>query len=78
MDYQLVKFQCCRLSLASFIDRLRKNNHDIIMTLFDVVGIGKKFCATKYKFITPASFKSLSWSGSYFMEISIRHQKTPL
>ena len=39
MDYQLAKFQCCRLSLASFIDRLRKNSDDVIMMSFRVVGI---------------------------------------
>ena len=39
IDYQPAKFQCCRLSLARFIDRLRKNNDDVIMTSFDVVGI---------------------------------------
>ena len=38
MDYQLAKFQCCRLSLASFIDRLR-NSDDVIMMSFHVVGI---------------------------------------
>ena len=39
MNYQLVKFQFCKLSLASFIDRFRKQNDDVIMTLFNVVGI---------------------------------------
>ena len=34
MDYQLAKFQFCRLSLASFIDRLKNtHNDDVIMTL---------------------------------------------
>ena len=43
MDYQPAKFQCCRLSLASFIDRLRKHNDndDVIMTSFYVAGISK-------------------------------------
>ena len=36
--YQPVKFQCCRLSLERFIDEL-KNNDDVIMTSFHVVGI---------------------------------------
>ena len=39
MDYQPAKFQCCRLSLASFIDRLRKNSDDVTMVSFHVVGI---------------------------------------
>ena len=39
MDYQLAKFQFCRLSLASFIDRFRKHSDDVIMTSFHVVGI---------------------------------------
>ena len=34
IDYQPVKFQCCRLSVASFIDGLRKNNDDVIMTSY--------------------------------------------
>ena len=39
MDYQLAKFQFCRLSLASFMDRLKKHNDDVIMTSLHVVGI---------------------------------------
>ena len=39
MNYQLAKFQFCRLSLASFIDRFIKHNDDVIMTSFHVVGI---------------------------------------
>ena len=39
MDYQPAKFQCCMLSLASFIDKLRKHNDDVIMTSFHGVGI---------------------------------------
>ena len=39
MDYQPVKFQCRRLSLAGFIDKLRKHNDDVIMTSFYVVEI---------------------------------------
>ena len=41
MDYQPAKVQCCRLSLASFIGKLRKHNDDVIMTSFHVVGIRK-------------------------------------
>ena len=39
MNYQLAKFQFCRLSLARFIDRFRKDNDDVIMTSFHVAGI---------------------------------------
>ena len=39
MSYQHAKFQFCRLLLASFIDRLKKHNDDVIMTSFHVVEI---------------------------------------
>ena len=39
MIYQVAKFQFCRLSLASFIDRFIKHNDDVIMTSFHVVRI---------------------------------------
>ena len=39
MDYQLAKFQFCRLPLASFIYRLKKHNDEVIMTSFHAVGI---------------------------------------
>ena len=39
MNYQLAKFQFCRLSLASFIDRFIKHDDDVIMTSFHVVEI---------------------------------------
>ena len=40
MDYQLAKFQFCSLSLASFMDRLRKkHNDDVMITSFHVVVI---------------------------------------
>ena len=46
MDYQPAKVQCCRLSLASFIGKLRKHNNDIIMLLeFQKL----KFCETGYR-----------------------------
>ena len=34
MTHQLAKFQFCRLCLASFIDRFRKHNDDVIMSSF--------------------------------------------
>ena len=39
MNYQLAKFQFCRLSLASCIDRFRKHNDDVIMMSFHVARI---------------------------------------
>ena len=39
MTYQLAKFQFCRLSLASFIDRFKKHIDDVIIRSFHVVGI---------------------------------------
>ena len=39
MNYQLAKFQFCRLSLASFIDGCIKHNDDVIITSFHDVGI---------------------------------------
>ena len=39
MAYEFAKFQFCRLSLSSFIDRFRKHNDDVIMMSFHVVGI---------------------------------------
>ena len=51
MNYQLAKFQFCSLSLASFIDRFRKNNDDVIMTSFHAVGgfENLKFSKTLYR-----------------------------
>ena len=34
IDYQPAKFQCCRLSVACFIDRLRKDNDNVIVASF--------------------------------------------
>ena len=69
IDYQPAKFQCCRLSLASFIDRLVKHNDDVIMTSFHVIGIVKsQICETEYNH--PSRFQ-ISWLlGSNFMEVS--------
>ena len=39
IDYQPAKFQCCRLSFGTFYRQIEKNNDDIIMTSFHVVGI---------------------------------------
>ena len=62
MNYQVAKFQFCRLSLASFIDRFRKHNDDVIMTSFYVVGILKSqiFRNSVYTIISQ-SLKSLDY-----------------
>ena len=39
MNYQLGSFNSVGLSLASFIDRFRKYNDDVIKTSFHAVGI---------------------------------------
>ena len=50
IDYQPAKFQCCRLSVASFIDGLKKNNDDVIITSVHVVRFENlKFCETVYR-----------------------------
>ena len=36
IEYQPARFQCCRLSLASFIDRLRKHNDDVILCCWNL------------------------------------------
>ena len=35
MDYQLGKFQSCKLSLESFIDRFREQTDDVILLGFE-------------------------------------------
>ena len=50
IDYQPAKFQCCKLSVASFIDGLRKHNDDVISCHFMLLGFGNlKFCETEYR-----------------------------
>ena len=39
IEYQSVKFPCCRISAKSFIDELRKHNDDVMMTSFHVVDL---------------------------------------
>ena len=40
MDYQLAKFQFCKISLASFMDKFRKkHNDDVIITSFHVLAV---------------------------------------
>ena len=75
MNYQLAKFEFCRLSFASFIDRFRKNNDDVISCCWDLkISNFLKLCIDYhlYKF-------QISWlSGSNFMEVSVRYQILPL
>ena len=74
MDYQPAKFQCCRLSLANFIDKLRKNNDDVIMMSFDVVCGFENLKFVKLNIgYHPCKFQ-ISWlSGSNFMEVISYH-----
>ena len=75
IDYQPAKFQCCRLSLASFIDRSRKHNDDVISSCWDL----KISFVMKLNIGYHSSKFQVSWlSGSNFMEVSVRHQQTPL
>ena len=49
MDYQPAKLQFCILRLASFIDRFRKHNDDVIVTSFMLLGFENlKFSETLY------------------------------
>ena len=75
MDYQPAKFQCCRLSLASFIDKLRKHNDDVISCCWDLKI--SNFVKQNIGY-HPSKFQ-ISWlSGSNYMEVSVRPLKTPL
>ena len=50
MNYQFTKFQFCRLSLASFIDRFRKHNDDVMVTSFLLLRFENfKFSETLYR-----------------------------
>ena len=39
MDYQLTKFQFCEVVFGKVYRQIQKNNDDVIMTSFHVVGI---------------------------------------
>ena len=55
IDYQPAKFQCCRLSLACFIDRLRKTMMMSSWLHFMLLGLENlKFCETEYR-LSPLS-----------------------
>ena len=74
IDYQPAKFQCCRLSLASFINRLRKHNDDVIISFRWDLKISN-FVKLNIGYQLP-KFR-VSWlSGSNFMEVNVRHQNT--
>ena len=76
MDYLSAKFQCCRLSFAGFIDKLRKHNDDVIMTPFHVVGVYKisNFVNLNIDYLPP-KFQIPWLSASNFMVVSVRPQK---
>ena len=63
--YQSEKFQCCRLSGASFTEGLQNPNDDCIMMSFHIWGFEISiFCETDYKL-----------SESSFTEVGIKHPK---
>ena len=73
MDYQPATFQCCRFSLAGFIDKLRKHNDDVVISccwdlkISNFVKLDIGYHALKFQ---------ISWmSGSIFMEVSVRPPK---
>ena len=72
MDYQHAKFQCCRLSLAVSIDKLRKHNDDVIFCCWDLkisnfVTLNIGYYSSKFQ---------ISWfPGPNFMEVSVRPPK---
>ena len=71
IDYHPAKYQFCRLSVASFIDRMKKNS-DIISCCWNLKILNFVKLNIGYH---PFKFQ-ISWlSGSNFMEVSIRHQK---
>ena len=75
MEYQPAKFQCYRLSLASFMDKLKKQNDDVISCCWDLKI--SNFVKPNMGY-NPSKFK-ISWlSGSNFIEVSVRPPKTPL
>ena len=51
--YQLAKFHFCRLSGSSFIEGSQKQNDDVMMTYFILLGFKiSMFCKTGYKLST--------------------------
>ena len=75
MDYQLAMFQFCRLSLASFIDRFKKRNDDLISCCWDLKI--SKFLKL-YIDYRLSKFQTSWLSVSNFMEVSVRHRILPL
>ena len=79
MNYQVATFQFCRLSLASFIDRFRKHNDDVIMTSFSCCWDLKISDVLKLYIDYHLSKFQISWlSGSNFLQVSVRYQIFPL
>ena len=75
IDYQPAKFKCCRLSLASFIDRLRKHNDDVISCCW--VSRNLEFCESEYR-LSPLQVSNLlvvwiEFYGSYCKDTKKHH-----
>ena len=79
MNYQLAKFQVCRLSLASFIGRFRKTqwwrHHDAISCCWDLKISDFLKLDIDYHL---SKFQIFCLSGSNFMEVSVRYQILPM
>ena len=67
------------VEFASFIDKLRKHNYDVIMTSFHVLGDLKISHFVKQDIDYHAAKFQISWlSGSNFMKVSVRPPNTSL
>ena len=77
--YQSAKFQCCRLSGASFKEGLQKDNDDVIMTSLYIFGIRifHYFVQLNISY-QPAKFQIPQLSESNFTEVFKRHPKIPI
>ena len=72
MDYQPAKFQCCRLSLAGLIDKLRKHDDDVISCCWDLKISNFVKLNICYH---PSTLQISQLSGSNFLEVSVRPTK---
>ena len=74
IGYQPAKLQCWRLSLASFIDRLKNKRMTSSWRYFMLLGFENlKLCEFKYRLLPLQVSNRLV--ASNFMEFSVRHKK---
>ena len=77
--YQSEKFQCRKLSGSSFTEEFQKYNDYVIFTSLHIFGIGNfHILGNLLISYQSANFRVLQLSESNFIEVSIRHPKTPL